>query len=382
MSESSENAQSPAVASFWKRILPRTILGLASLLFFMSIAAAFSGAALFAYYRFELDETRQRVVEVESSIADQVEAGQQIIDADTAEATTEIEALLDELEQFAASGQTLDELLDGVRESVYLVSTLDENGQASVGTAFVLFSDSERSFLLTSYTTVRAATADPGPGVTVRRDGEEIGVQLSSWDPGRDLALLVAEDAPNLPPVKIADPSSVTSGDRAFAVSGLGSGGASIVQGTLVDVAANAITHDVPIGPQFQGGPMLNSNGRAHRHLVAGLRPVGVPGRCRLLRRSRVGSVCRGRAVSRRPHRLNSVSRRRRTGPSTEPSWSSTWSSSCCWSWSTSSWSAPARPAVPDRRRTVRHCRSTRSPTEHRGRTRAARAAVLRWRPP
>ncbi len=277
MSESSENAPSTSVASFWNRILPTTILGLASLLFFMSIAAAFSGAALFAYYRFELDETRQRVVEVESKIADQVDSGKQIIKADTETAKGEIEALLDELEQFAASGQTLDELLDGVRDSVYLVSTLDENGQPSVGTAFVLFSDSERSFLVTSYTTVRAATAAPGPALSVRRGAEEIGVQLNSWDPGRDLALLVAEDAPNLPPIEIADPSSVTAGDRAFAVAGLGSSGASIVQGTIIDVAANAISNDVPVGPQFQGGPMLNSSGQLIAISSRAFAPLGFP---------------------------------------------------------------------------------------------------------
>ncbi len=263
--------------SFWKRILPKTILGLASLLFFMSIAAAFSGAALFAYYRFELDETRQRVVEVESSIADQVEAGQQIIDADTQEAAAEINSLLDELEQFAASGQTLDELVEGVGESVYLVSTLDENGQASVGTAFVLFSDSERSFLLTSFTTVRAATVEPGPAVSVTRAGGEIGVQLTSWDPGRDLALLVAEDAPNLPPIEIADPSSVTTGDRAFAVTGLGTEGPSIAQGGIIDVAANAISHDLPIGPQFQGGPLLNSSGALIAISSRAYAPLGFP---------------------------------------------------------------------------------------------------------
>ena len=193
--------------SFWKRVLPQTILGLASLLFFMSIAAAFSGAALFAYYRFELDE----------------------------------------------------------------------NGQPSVGAAFVLFSDSERSFLLTSYTTVRAATVDPGPAVTVRSAGQEIAVQLNSWDPGRDLALLVAEDNPNLPAIEIADPSSVSIGDRAFAVSGLGGDGASIVQGTIIDVAGNAISHDVPIGPQFQGGPLLSSSGQLIAISSRTYAPLGFP---------------------------------------------------------------------------------------------------------
>lgn len=259
--ERDTSAGSEESISFWQRILPTTILGLASLLFFMSVASAFSGAALFAYYRFELDDTRQRVAEVEGSVADDLEFAQQEIDKDKDAAVSEIEGILDELEQFAASGKSIDELVDGVQPSVYFVSTLDENGQPSVGTAFVLFSDSERSFLLTSYHTIKAATVSPGPPVRVRRGGEELAVTLNSWDPARDLALLLAEDAPNLPAVELADPSSVKTGDRIFAVSGLGAAGASIVQGTVADVAANAIQHDAPVGVHFQGGPLLNAAG-------------------------------------------------------------------------------------------------------------------------
>ena len=258
-----DTGPSPASGSFWSRIMPRSILGLASLLFFMSIAAAFSGAVLFAYYRYQLDDTRQEVADVKSSIADQVEASQQILDQKTQAATKEIDGTLSELEQFAASGQTIGELRDSVVDSVFLVTTLDANGQPSVGTAFVLFSDSERSFLLTSYTTVAAATVTPAPDITVTgADSGQLGVSLDSWDPDRDLALLVAEDAPNLPAIEIADPSSVATGDRVFAVSALGASGASIVQGTVADVAENAIQHDAPVGVQFQGGPLLDSDGK------------------------------------------------------------------------------------------------------------------------
>ena len=275
MAETPATGPDPQPRSFWQRILPETILGLASLLFFMSIAAAFSGAALFAYYRFELDDTRQRVADMESTVAEQTQAAEQIIERRTQEATAEIEALLDELEQFAASGQTIDELLAGVRESVYSVSTLDENGQPSVGTAFVLFSDSERSFLLTSYTTVRAATVSPGPEISVRRGDSQLVVALNGWDEARDLALLVAEEAPNLPAITVTDPSSVDTGDRLFAVSGVGAQGASIVQGTISDVAANALAHDVPIGIQYQGGPLLNSNGELVAIASRAFAPLG-----------------------------------------------------------------------------------------------------------
>ena len=251
----------PDTEPFWNRILPDTILGLATLLFFMSISAAFSGAALFAFYRFELDDTKERIAEVESKIADDVEASEQVIEAREEEALAEIDGLLGELEQFAASGQTIDELVDGVKDSVYLVVSRDVNGQPSVATAFVLFSDSERSFLLTSYAAVEAATVEPGPGVEVRGPGGQLDVSLTSWDPERDLALLVAEESPNLPAIELANPSSVGTGDRLFAVSALGGNGASIVQGVVADTSADGIQHDVPIGVQFRGGPMLDSSG-------------------------------------------------------------------------------------------------------------------------
>jgi S1-C subfamily serine protease len=247
---------------FWTRVLPRSALGLASLLFFMAVAAAFSGAALFAYYRFELDDTRERVAQLEGEIADDLEFAEQAIAQRTDEATAEVEGLLGELEQFAASGQTVEEVLDTVGPSVYFVSTLDEAGQPSVGSAFVLFSDSERSFLLTSFQTVRAATVEPAPGIEVRQGGSMLDARLTAWDEARDLALLIAEDAPNLPAIEVADPSSVGPGDRVFAVSGLGSDGAALVQGVVSDVSGSAIQHDAPVGPQFQGGPLLSSTGQ------------------------------------------------------------------------------------------------------------------------
>jgi S1-C subfamily serine protease len=252
----------PGTGTFWGQILPNSILGFATLLFFMSIAAAFSGAALFAFYRFELDDTKERIAQVESEIADDVAASEQVIEEREEEALAEIEGLLAELEQFAASGQTIDELVEGVKDSVYLVTTRDVNGQPSVATAFVLFSDSERSYLLTSFKAIEAATVDPGPSVEVRGGAGQLAIELASWDPERDLALLVAEENPNLPAIEVAEPSSVGTGDRLFAVSALGGQGASIVQGVVADTSADGIQHDVPMGIQFRGGPMLDSSGK------------------------------------------------------------------------------------------------------------------------
>jgi S1-C subfamily serine protease len=53
----------------------------------------------------------------------------------------------------------------------------------------------------------------------------------------------------------------VRSGDRIFAVSGLGGSNASVSLGFVSDVSATAIQHDAAIGQAFQGGPLVNDEG-------------------------------------------------------------------------------------------------------------------------
>ncbi len=244
-----------------KRILPTTALGLAGLLFMMSIASAFTGAVLYAFYEYRLGKTEDRVDAFKASFEDKVTDAVDRISKERDAAVGAVQNELDDLEKFAASGQTLTSLLDKTAPSVWFVSTLDEAGQPSVGSAFVVFSDSAESFLLTSFATVRAATQQPAPKIIARKGDEQLEAALTSWDPENDLALLTL-DRPSLPSLEWApkDPP-LQVGDRVFVVSGLGASGGAISQGFVADVSANGIQHDSPVGAAFQGGPLLNSKG-------------------------------------------------------------------------------------------------------------------------
>jgi S1-C subfamily serine protease len=245
-----------------RRLLPKSVLGLAALLFCMSIAAAFSGAVLYAYYENRQEQTTSKVESFVGGFQEQLEAARKIVAAEAEGAKQDIRGQLDELRQFAASGSTLNDLLSGAQPSVFFVATLDDNGAPSVGSAFVVFSDSGESFLLTSYSTVQAATRAPAPGVTLRKQGEDdLEATVYTWDPGRDLALLQVSK-PNLPALKWASQDTLPKvGDRMFAISGLGATGAAITQGFVADVSGDGLQHDAPIGAQFQGGPLVNSSG-------------------------------------------------------------------------------------------------------------------------
>jgi S1-C subfamily serine protease len=228
----------------------------------MSVAAAFSGAVLYAYYESRQEQTTNKVETFFRDYNKSIDDARKTIQAEGDRAKQDIRNQLSELQKFAASGSTLTDLLQKAQPSVFFVATLDQAGAPSVGTAFVVFSDTQQSFLLTSFTTIQAATVQPAPKITLRKQGQDdVDATLFTWDEKHDLALLTVAQ-PNLPALNwIAADAPPKIGDRLFAISGLGSTGASITQGFVADVSTDGIQHDVPIGTQFQGGPIINSDG-------------------------------------------------------------------------------------------------------------------------
>ncbi|MEY2463249.1 MAG: hypothetical protein QOH64_1387, partial [Acidimicrobiaceae bacterium] len=203
-----------------RRLVPRTALGLAALLCCMAVASAFSGAVLYAYYESRQQQTTDKVEKFFGDFQQQIDAAKKLVKAEGDQAKQDIRTQLDELQKFAASGSTLTGLLDKAQPSVWFVQTLDENGAPSVGSAFVVFSDDQQSFLLTSYTVIRAATVQPAPVVTLVKGDERLDATVIQWEPTKDLALLSI----NKPRVAALPWASTDAqpriGDRLFAISG------------------------------------------------------------------------------------------------------------------------------------------------------------------
>lgn len=249
--------------AFRERILPRSVLGIASLILAFAIGAGFSGVILYSYYQYKLNQTNDRVNALISGYKGQFAKAQADLNADVAAAKANIAAQLKAVQRQQASPAVLASLTKKVAPSVFFVHTLDANGQPSVGTAFVISSSSSQSLLITSYHTVEAATRSPGPAVYVRQGtGSDQAVTVRAWDPRYDLALLILARG-NLPVMNPAPTNPAPQpGDRLFAVSGLGSAGASLAEGSVVDVSASGIEVDAPIGTAFQGGPLVSPDGQ------------------------------------------------------------------------------------------------------------------------
>lgn len=245
----------------WReRLVPRTVLGMSVLIMAFAIGSAFSGVVFYSYYEFRKDKSEKLTATFVEGFDQRFDTAKKTIDAEGENAKAEIQKELEPLKNLRAQGETLDELIKKVGPAVWFVRTLDSAGQPSVGSAFVVASDSNQSLLLTSYTTVEAVTRTPGPAMTVRKGDQEVKATLWTWQPERDLALIIIQKG-NQPKLKFASNSGLKAGERVFALSGLGAAGAAITQGFIADVSSAGIQHDAATGQAFQGGPLVNSDG-------------------------------------------------------------------------------------------------------------------------
>lgn len=252
----------PARQTLRHRILPRSVLGISALILAFAIGAGFSGVVLYSYYQYKLNQTNSKVNTLVTGYKSQFAKAEATLNAEAASAEASIANQLKELQQTQTGPQQLAPLIKLLAPSVYFVHTLDSSGQPSVGAAFAVYSNRSQTLLLTSYTTIEAATHAPGPAIYVQRGTNDTKVTLQTWDPQYDLALLVLNQG-NVPAVRTAPSTpALQPGDRLFAVSGLGSAGASVVQATVVDVSTSGLALDASIGPAFQGGPIVNQAGQ------------------------------------------------------------------------------------------------------------------------
>ncbi|MEJ5256541.1 MAG: trypsin-like peptidase domain-containing protein [Acidimicrobiales bacterium] len=222
------------------------------------VAFGASGAFWWANFNSQVSDLRSTTEDFEERSAE----AQASIEELRRQALDDINAALGPLEGFLAETQVL-QLAQLFSPAVYSVATLDEEGRPSVGTAFAVISDDRETFFVTSYTTVKAATVRPGPEVIIRKGTEETKAEVWNWDAERDLALIRAPKGGVQVLEWISDDAAAKAlGGRIFPVSGLGGAGASLTTGVVIDQSSVGFQHTAPLGPAFQGGPIVTVDGK------------------------------------------------------------------------------------------------------------------------
>jgi Trypsin-like peptidase domain len=248
----------PPKRPLWRgRIIPKTVLGISFTMMVAGLAMAASGTLLFMNYRYQQDQSNAYI----KNFPLQVRAAQRAVANEGINARAQVQQELDPLRKLAATTETLDTVLGKVSKSIWGVRTFDVDGQPTAGTAFVVASDDQKTFLLTSYSVIAAATVKPGPKLTVTQGQTELDATLWTWQEDHDLALLIIQKG-SLTPLSWAAPDATRRGDQLFSVSGIGSEGGAIFEGRVGNVASSGILHNVPMGTAFRGGPLLDDQAR------------------------------------------------------------------------------------------------------------------------
>ncbi len=267
---------SPGRQKLRHRILPRTVIGIVIMLLAMSVGAAFSGAAFYAYYDNRLAENERAVARFVDGFDQQFTGASGALDDMRVDAITEIRDELDPLGDYVADANGVVNLPVLTGPSVWLVETRDDDGEIASGSAFAVLEHGEGTAMITSYELVRASTTTPSPGIDLLKGNNRIPAQLWSWDEERDLALLlVEEEIPTLP--MASEQAQVDSvGARVFALSGVGGQGATASPGVLLDHSQVGLQHTAPVGTLFRGGPLLTGDGKVVGVASNDYRPFGL----------------------------------------------------------------------------------------------------------
>ena len=199
------------------------------------------------------------------------------IEAERNAAVTQINDSLEPLSGFLSEARTI-QFAEAFAPSVWFVATLDEDGLPSVGSAFAVSSTPDSSLMITSFSTVKAASVDPAPTIELRKGTETVTGTLVNFDAYRDLALI---DVPrgDVPVLEWAtdDQQADALGTRVFPVSGFGGAGASLTSGLGIDQNAAGFVYTAPVGPFMQGGPIVTSDGKVLGVTTLEYRPFGFP---------------------------------------------------------------------------------------------------------
>jgi S1-C subfamily serine protease len=260
---------------FGQRVLPKSIVGVVVLMLAAAIGFAFGGTVLYAYYQYKADKIEKKVNSFVNGFEDRFEKAKADIEKEKEDAKAEVRKEIEPIKELRASGATLKSLVDKVKDSIYLIETQDEFGRPIAGSAFVVTSDAEKSYLVTSLSVVKASTRKPGPAIVLRKGNDRTDATLWTWQEERDLALLIVNKG-SLPRVKWAGADETPQfGERIFDVAGVGGAGGSITQGFVADVSAVGIQHDAAVTGPFAGGPILNSKGEVLGIGTPGYMPLG-----------------------------------------------------------------------------------------------------------
>jgi len=244
------------------RILPRTVIGICTMLMSVGIGAGLAGAGFYAYYDDRLADNEAQVAGFVETFDTQFTDAALAIEGQRDAALEDVRAELLPLEAYVADANGVSTLPDTAGPSVWSIRSLDDNGRATSGSAFAVVDHQGGTGLITQLDVVSASIVTPAPAVELVKGDRVIQATLWTWDEDNGLALIVTDQV--LPVLDIADAveADLLLGRSVFALSGFGARGATASPGLMLDRSTQGLLHTAAIGPAFDGGPIVDGTGQ------------------------------------------------------------------------------------------------------------------------
>jgi hypothetical protein len=257
------------------RIFPRTLLGIVVTLLVFAVGAGISGAVLFAYYEARVTDSENKITEFSAGLDQRIAEGVEAVETASATANQRLAVVLGPYADLLQNEEGLPRVAGPAAPSTALVETKTLDGRPTVGTAVAVGEGGDGVILVASYKVVEAATADPGPEITLRRGNDRWTAKVLSWDKALGMAVLTSDA--DLPVAAFAPVNDlgVLVGSPVFAISALNQ---AVSPGVVVAVTADGFRHTGAVDTDFLGGPVVGQNGLIVGFALTNYAPDGIPG--------------------------------------------------------------------------------------------------------
>lgn len=257
------------------RVFPRTLLGICLTLTAVGVGAGAAGAVLFVYYDGRLEDNEVTLSNTAIEVEQRVVEGVATIEDISALGAERVTSALGPYADYALGDNGLPVPAAAVADAIFVLSSRDTEGRSVVATATAVSVVSGRTLLVTAYSSVAAATADPGPPVTVNVAGRPTEAEVVRWDEELDLAVVSVGGV--LPVVRFAPVAElgVSAGAPVFAVS---ASALTATPGVVAVVDTAGLRHTAAVDADFAGGPVVDTSGQVLGFTAPGYRPGGAGG--------------------------------------------------------------------------------------------------------
>lgn len=158
---------------------------------------------------------------------------------------------------------------------IFAVAARHAGGEVRVGSGFAIFSDSNETYMVTSYSTVQSDDGFAVRTADVYLPGGTVTATVHNYDRDLDIATLRLRGGPVPVPEWRPGDQGLTRGDAVYVAGIAGPSTPTIVSGTIAGFSSATIVPDIALNAFLAGAPLLDASGKVMGIATLSYHPFG-----------------------------------------------------------------------------------------------------------